>query len=584
MIYALAAIVIVLASSAAAFAAVNGDFGLTSSASSEKQAYAAAQAGIQRYLAALNQDPNFWTQCVPTSVAPGQQWINQLNASPVSAQAVGVAGSSTERYAVTLLPANGAAECDATAPQRTMIVTGGTDAGAIRISSTGYAGPSDPTDGLPRIRRTLVATLQQQSFLNYAYYTNYETPDPWVQVAIAYDDSVVAGMPDQSIEAPGECSTGCGTNYQKAVNKATAQCDQPAAARNSAPFYGSYDCSRRTFVSGSINGPLYSNDQLSICGHPTFGRPNTPSDQAVFGITPSTLSPTYSETAKCNDGADFVDGYQITNHPLTLPPGNSQLAQEASPGYLLQGTTCLELNGSQIEYAQPGRGANLNVPSCFSSGLTYLPINGTGAYPDSHVLYVDNAGGSCPVTYDIDDPQYVGNNECGTVYVFGHITGPLTIGAANDIVITNNLTYDTSGAVLGLVADRYVRIYHPIGNQPLGTNNSSCSAASTNANGTISGGITIQAMIMSLTRSFVADQFNCGNGKLGAIRLLGGIAEEFRGPVGDGAPSNTGYTIDYTYDDRLRYLQPPHFINPVSGSWQIQRQTECDASDCAASP
>jgi hypothetical protein len=84
---------------------------------------------------------------------------------------------------------------------------------------------------------------------------------------------------------------------------------------------------------------------------------------------------------------------------------------------------------------------------------------------------------------------------------------------------------------------------------------------------------------MSLQHSFVVDQYNCGN-PLGTLTVNGGIAQNFRGPVGTGSNGtvSTGYAKSYTYDDRLRYEEPPHFIDPVQGSWRIQRQTECDAA------
>jgi hypothetical protein len=38
--------------------------------------------------------------------------------------------------------------------------------------------------------------------------------------------------------------------------------------------------------------------------------------------------------------------------------------------------------------------------------------------------------------------------------------------------------------------------------------------------------------------------------------------------------SNSGYTKSYNYDDRLRYREPPSFLDPVQVSWRVVRQTE----------
>ena len=35
----------------------------------------------------------------------------------------------------------------------------------------------------------------------------------------------------------------------------------------------------------------------------------------------------------------------------------------------------------------------------------------------------------------------------------------------------------------------------------------------------------------------------------------------------------TGYIKDYNYDDRLRYQEPPHFLDPVQSAWHVQRET-----------
>lgn len=33
-------------------------------------------------------------------------------------------------------------------------------------------------------------------------------------------------------------------------------------------------------------------------------------------------------------------------------------------------------------------------------------------------------------------------------------------------------------------------------------------------------------------------------------------------------------TVDYVYNDRLRYREPPYFLDPVQASWRISRETE----------
>ncbi len=67
----------------------------------------------------------------------------------------------------------------------------------------------------------------------------------------------------------------------------------------------------------------------------------------------------------------------------------------------------------------------------------------------------------------------------------------------------------------------------------------------------------------------------CDN--LGDLYINGAIAQVFRGPVGTGSGTGgvcTGYDKNYNYDPRLRFSNPPAFINPVDASWNISRFAE----------
>ena len=57
------------------------------------------------------------------------------------------------------------------------------------------------------------------------------------------------------------------------------------------------------------------------------------------------------------------------------------------------------------------------------------------------------------------------------------------------------------------------------------------------------------------------------------LTVNGAISQKFRGAVGTFGGDGTGYIKDYNYDDRLRYISPPHFLDPVESAWHIQRET-----------
>jgi len=93
---------------------------------------------------------------------------------------------------------------------------------------------------------------------------------------------------------------------------------------------------------------------------------------------------------------------------------------------------------------------------------------------DNGVIYVQNATTGCPITYtpfNASSDYPPADNGCGNVYVSGYYTKSLTIASGNDIIINGNITTTTVGALgtaptgnqlLGLVANDFVRLYHPI--------------------------------------------------------------------------------------------------------------------------
>jgi hypothetical protein len=175
--------------------------------------------------------------------------------------------------------------------------------------------------------------------------------------------------------------------------------------------------------------------------------------------------------------------------------------------------------------------------------------------------------------------DYTEDNGCGNVYVSGTYGASLTIAAANDVIIApttgsgtldwttldeNLKQADGSNAVLGLIANNFVRVGHKVnrGSNP-------CSNFSTAMN---AAGLRIDAAILSLQHSFIVDNYDCG-AALGKLNVTGAIAQRYRGAVGTNG-GNTGFIKNYVYDDRLRYRSPPFFLSPVDAAWGIVRINE----------
>jgi hypothetical protein len=207
-----------------------------------------------------------------------------------------------------------------------------------------------------------------------------------------------------------------------------------------------------------------------------------------------------------------------------------------------------------------------------------MTVNGTAkSYPANGVIYVQNQ--NCTPQYDstMDYPAVTDGTGCGDIYVrsSANVPSDLTIGADNDIIIDGNLTHGP-GVEVGLIANNFVRVYHPI--------NRSYSCGSSNANASSSpedptrGSMSdpmIDAAILSISHSFIVDNWGCGTG-LGDLTVVGAIAQKYRGTVGthSGTTVVSGYSKAYSYDYELRYHQPPFFLDPVQAGWGILQETE----------
>jgi hypothetical protein len=260
----------------------------------------------------------------------------------------------------------------------------------------------------------------------------------------------------------------------------------------------------------------------------------------------------------CVGSPSFVGTY-FTNAPVLTPPKtNVQLSNIAQndgtpPGYWYQGQTTIALSGTNATITNNGTTVTRPLP------------------PDG-VIYVAN--GACSASYSPFTATYPASSTCGNVYVHGTYTGQVTIAAENDIIIDGNIcrsscTSPSGNGMLGLIANNFVRIYHPFSAE---TSKGNCNSGS-NGSGSLSNPH-IDAAILAINHSFIVDHYDCGS-SLGTLTVNGAISQKFRGAVGtfSGGSVVTGYSKNYNYDDRLRYLEPPHFLDPVQVAWHIQRET-----------
>lgn len=442
--------------------------------------------------------------------------------------------------------------------------------GVLRLRSTGLVGSSV---------RTVVVDLKQLGFINYLYYSDYEITDP------LYGNSR------------------CTPAYAWATST-RPNCD--------AISFGSSD---------ELSGPVHSNDTLQICG--------TTFDSSVeTGYNPKTGN-AYITPSGCNKAAKFNGGVPKYAPVITMPATNQYMIQETRsdlttttvprPGCLYTGPTSIIYNddGTMTVRSPWTLATNFTAdasgnvtggsanPACGTPGYAAKdtlgsPAGQTFKVPENNLIFVQGV----PRTSN-KDPNYwksgdlptgitctggksnklAGNGigfpaaneamsgaasqatygcDTGDAFVQGTVLGKSTVSAANYVFVTGDIKYSKTNPtanILGLVGQNAVWVYNPV-----------------DASGNLlypGADREIDAAILSVAHSFIVQNFT--EGLKGTLTVNGSIAQEFRGPVGQGTSNGvktSGYSKDYGYDNRLQFTAPPKFLSPVSTSYGISTLTE----------
>jgi Tfp pilus assembly protein PilX len=540
--------------SVAAWQSVNGDAGPAQQSIASKRAYAAAQAGLADYLQKLGSDNEYWLKCATVGSPVNQPW-NGTGADPRSWRAFGP--SPNTAYTTELIPQSGYTQCDPT-NDKTMLSSSGT----IQIRTTGRSGVT----GVAQRKRSIVTTLRRNGFLDFLYFTKYEESDPaqkilstgglstrtctnysnhtgcslynlanWADQATTCDQYVREGR--DNVTSPGEIETPAGSNrWYSSVNGLWP-----------------IGCGNIQFLGTDVNnGPLHSNDTISICGSPTFGRNRNGNGLPIDRVEYWDYDQTCSGTAGPNNGGNSVTTGTSPSFPLLdLPQSNTALRQVAQQdNAVYYGQTTITLKGATMDITKSD-GTTLTNQAYPAHGVIYVAAGQTGTCPPWNVLD----------PYDSTPSQ----TPCGDVIVKGTYGNNLTIGTERDVLITGDITM-SNNSLLGLIANNYIRVQHRVQSYP-------CDGSTANLDSQTNR--SIQAAMLSLGHVFTVDNYQCGD-NFSNLSVTGAIAQKFRGPVGthSGSTVVSGYTKNYTYDDRLKYRSPPYFLAPVQSAWRVVRTSE----------
>ena len=211
---------------------------------------------------------------------------------------------------------------------------------------------------------------------------------------------------------------------------------------------------------------MHTNDEsVLVCGTPIFGREKNKdgSTAKTDAIEVGGVAPGYVFNGGCPTSPPAIwsptGKFSVATKALKLPASNSALATVAeSGGKVYTGKTIIHLRSNVMDVTTHN----------LSTGAATTTTN--VAWPGNGVLYV-KSGGTC--TGEIPtDADYDESVTCGNVYVSGTYAKPLTIAAANDVIIrpTAGATLlaktkdsdiklaDGSDATLGLIANNFVRV------------------------------------------------------------------------------------------------------------------------------
>ncbi|MFS2029621.1 MULTISPECIES: hypothetical protein [unclassified Curtobacterium] len=479
--------------------------------------------------------------------------------------------------------------------------------GVVKVRVTGKAGT---------VTRSLVANLKGTGFINYLYFTDYESGDP----AITGDS----------------CTP---LHWNETAPRGVTKCAAiQFAARD------------------TLAGPVRSNDQFTICGA-TFQN----------DVQSTTADGVYSKPSGCSSAIfakNSTTGLKQVQHvsSIGLPPTNTNLMQETrsdlktstvpQPGCLYTGPTTIKFTsaGKMTVYSPWTKAVQITGDP--ASGSTAAPACGTPGYSSSgntlgspggqtldvlpnNLAYVQNVpsttgdpnrwGSTTPSNYSCKsaDGSQSGNGvgypaagetiktlsvstpygcQSGDVFVQGQFKGAMTVAAQNYVYVTGDLTYVNSGAsanpnLLGLVGQKAVWVYNPVASsmctdftstywdrQGYSSWGYQCVPMNWVSGSRAAKDFEIDAAIASNNGTFTVQNYDQGryaasNSRSairtygqGTLTVLGSIAQKYRGPVA--TTGGTGFSKAYSYDKRLLTTAPPKFLQPVATTYGATTQVE----------
>lgn len=514
-------------------------------------ALAAADAGVQDYLNRLDHNPNYW-QYSSTNLPPdGNKAFSQY--VPVSSQS-----NSSFEYSV---------DASQFGPQ-----------GIVYLTSTGKS---------RNATRTIRVGVRPVGFLDNLSMSSYNLVDPQLD-PVAGSSTAYDCVYDYYQHNPSDGGTGPN------MNNCSGLINYWVGFSN---------------LQNVANGPVRSNDEFYICGNPDF------KGQVTTGDPSSSDKPYWNDPAGCsNDAPIFEKGPIQGQGSISMPPSDSKIeTYAASAGCVYTGPTAIQLSGTKMTVLSPDtRSANANCYNTSTPNVPYtVDLTSTSFNGVVYVQGIPSSGtNSGPCQTNLSSWLSTSTDPCssGDAFVQGTLNGQLTIATANNLFVTGDVTYNsfTGNTVLGLVANNFVEVNHPIdgygrtvvGSVPFyssgstrwcfgapadntaNTSFTNCASSNSYTNNPATHTVTIDAAILTVQQSMETANFLYG-GVLGTLAVNGAIAGTYMDIEGVFNGNNSlvdGYNENYTYDTRLQHLTPPYFLDPSQTTWKQISYEECHGS------
>ena len=466
-------------------------------------------------------------------------------------------------------------------------------------------------------QRRIVAQLKKKGFLNFIYYTDFESSGPgaiadrnpqrrvvqrWFVGGDPYDLETVWDGFEAAADAE-RARTTCQKHWYEGGRDGS--CASTAGVRYDGRWY---DVSRLMscdiqFAGGdTIDGPLHTNDAILLSDGATFGGETTSSWPENGDPAPDAAN-FFRQTTSGAQPNPAGERPQY-GKPITMPPNNDALRRNADPaqggrGCVYTGPTRITFrDDGRLHGPQPGdhvrtggvrRRRGLGSPRTVDRPVQRRHLRGPG--PGRHLRR--QGAGHVPGERRPHPVQLQGRRRVRRRQ--GRRALHRRRGQPDRRGRRPGLRVRPGRGRRARAGGEQRRDHLPPGPVHLAGRRGTTARPATSATSTppspgalydseriVPGapneaGVLVSAAVLSVNRSFTVQNYDHGD-ELGRLKVLGGIYQRHRGAVGTSGSGRTGFLKDYRYDDRLPFLPPPFYLTPEDSSWDVVAFSEEDAS------